>query len=147
MTEWGLHAGHVVLRIARKHSSASKRESGVMPNRDVKLFPHLNDLVAFEAAARHLSFTKAADELHVTQGAVSKQIIRLERRLGGKLFLRKARVIELTENGALLLPLLRETIGLLRRVIDCFELTTGAARAREPGGALANPRAPAHSSF
>lgn len=118
-----------------------------MPNRDVKLVPHLNDLVAFEAAARHLSFTKAADELNVTQGAVSKQIVRLESRLGSKLFLRKARAIELTENGASLLPLLREAIGLLRRVIDCFEPATGAARTREPGDALANPHASSRSQF
>ena len=51
--------------------------------------PPLNALKAFEAAARHLSFTKAAEELYVTQAAVSHQIKTLEEHLGLKLFLRK----------------------------------------------------------
>ncbi|WP_088330808.1 transcriptional regulator GcvA [Lacimicrobium sp. SS2-24] len=61
--------------------------------------PPLNSLKAFEAAARHLSFTKAADELFVTQAAVSHQIKSLESFLGIKLFLRKNRTLLLTEEG------------------------------------------------
>ncbi|ALS98135.1 transcriptional regulator GcvA [Lacimicrobium alkaliphilum] len=61
--------------------------------------PPLNSLKAFEAAARHLSFTKAADELFVTQAAVSHQIKSLESFLGMKLFLRKNRTLLLTEEG------------------------------------------------
>jgi LysR family transcriptional regulator, glycine cleavage system transcriptional activator len=62
-------------------------------------FPPLNALKAFEAAARHLSFTKAAEELFVTQAAVSHQIKMLEEHLGLKLFLRKNRALLLTEEG------------------------------------------------
>ncbi|QDP01716.1 transcriptional regulator GcvA [Thalassotalea sp. PS06] len=61
--------------------------------------PPLNALKAFEASARHLSFTKAADELFVTQAAVSHQIKSLENHLGIKLFMRKNRALLLTEEG------------------------------------------------
>lgn len=61
--------------------------------------PPLNALKSFEAAARHLSFTKASDELFVTQAAVSHQIKALEEFLGIKLFLRKNRSLLLTEEG------------------------------------------------
>lgn len=61
--------------------------------------PPLNALKAFEAAARQLSFTKAADELFVTQAAVSHQIKALEEFLGMKLFMRKNRSLLLTEEG------------------------------------------------
>lgn len=61
--------------------------------------PPLNALKAFEAAARHLSFTKAADELFVTQAAVSHQIKALEEFLSMKLFLRRNRTLLLTEEG------------------------------------------------
>lgn len=61
--------------------------------------PPLNALKAFEAAARHLSFTRASEELYVTQAAVSHQIKGLEEFLGMKLFLRKNRTLLLTEEG------------------------------------------------
>ncbi len=61
--------------------------------------PPLNSLRAFEAAARHLSFTKGAAELNVTQGAVSHQVKALEARLGFKLFLRRRQGLLLTEAG------------------------------------------------
>lgn len=61
--------------------------------------PPLNSLKAFEAAARHLSFTRAAEELFVTQAAVSHQIKGLEEFLGMKLFVRKNRSLLLTEEG------------------------------------------------
>ncbi len=64
-----------------------------------KRLPPLNSLKAFESAARFLSFTKAADELFVTQAAVSHQIKLLEDFLGIKLFIRKNRALELTEQG------------------------------------------------
>lgn len=65
-----------------------------------KRLPPLNSLKAFECAARHLSFTKAADELFVTQAAVSHQIKLLEDFLGIPLFKRKNRALELTEQGS-----------------------------------------------
>jgi LysR family glycine cleavage system transcriptional activator len=61
--------------------------------------PPLNALKAFEAAARHLSFTRAADELFVTQAAVSHQIKTLEEFLSLKLFIRRNRTLLLTEEG------------------------------------------------
>jgi len=61
--------------------------------------PPLQSLVAFDAAARHGSFTKAAEELHVTQGAVSRQISQLEKFLGRKLFVREHRTLRLTVVG------------------------------------------------
>ena len=64
-----------------------------------KRLPPLNSLKSFESAARHLSFTKAADELFVTQAAVSHQIKLLEDFLGVELFIRKNRSLELTEFG------------------------------------------------
>ena len=64
--------------------------------------PPLDPLLAFEAAARNLSFTKAAAELFLTQSAVSRQIQQLEEHLGVKLFERRARALLLTESGQLL---------------------------------------------
>ncbi|TRX57077.1 transcriptional regulator GcvA [Thalassomonas sp. M1454] len=64
-----------------------------------KRLPPLNSLKAFEVSARLLSFTKAADELFVTQAAVSHQIKLLENHLGLKLFMRKNRTLLLTEEG------------------------------------------------
>src|SRR4029077_9870633 len=66
--------------------------------------PPLNALRAFEAAARHLSLTKAAHELHVTAGALSHQIRGLEELLGVKLFERRVRSIALTIAGKQLYP-------------------------------------------
>ena len=65
-----------------------------------KKLPPLNALKAFESAARHLNFTKAAEDLFVTQAAVSHQIKLLEDFLGVSLFHRRNRLLELTENGA-----------------------------------------------
>lgn len=70
--------------------------------------PPLAAVRAFEAAARHASFTKAADELGMTQAAVSYQIKMLEERLGEPLFLRRPRQVALTEMGRRLAPALTE---------------------------------------
>ncbi len=61
--------------------------------------PSLNALAAFEAAARHKSLTRAAEELNVTAGAVSKQVKALEEEIGRPLFLRLHRALELTPEG------------------------------------------------
>lgn len=66
--------------------------------------PSLNAVRAFEAAARHLSFTKAAEELFVTPAAVSQQVKALEAHLGQPLFRRLNRAMALTDAGRLLLP-------------------------------------------
>lgn len=77
----------------------------------------LNGLRAFEAAARHLSFTKAAEELHVTPAAISHQIRALEERLGHELFVRHHKVLDLSAAGRLLLPGLRDGFVLLERAV------------------------------
>ena len=91
--------------------------------------PPLSALRTFEAAARHLSFTRAAEELHVTQAAVSHQIKGLEADLGARLFRRLNRCLLLTDEGQLLVP-------SVRRAFD--ELAAGVERVRERccGGAL-----------
>ena len=61
--------------------------------------PPLNALRAFETSARLGSFTRAADELHVTQAAVSQQVKQLEQHLGSPLFIREAKGLRLTEVG------------------------------------------------
>jgi len=66
--------------------------------------PPLNALKAFEAAARHESFTRAAEELCVTQGAVSHQVKALEAELAVKLFNRERQRLIITEAGAIISP-------------------------------------------
>jgi DNA-binding transcriptional LysR family regulator len=80
--------------------------------------PPLNALRAFEAAARHLSFTRAADELNVTQAAVSHQVKALEARLGVKLFRRLTRSLRLTDEGQALAPDLREAFARMAEAIE-----------------------------
>ena len=80
----------------------------------MKNLPPLNALKVFEAAARHLSFTKAADELHVTPGAVSQQIKALEDYIGGRLFRRTKRALLLTDSAQASLPILREAFDKLQ---------------------------------
>ena len=70
--------------------------------------PGLPALRTFEAAARHLSFTKAAAELFVTQTAVSHQIKALEAQLGIQLFRRNGRSLLLTDEGQALLPYVKD---------------------------------------
>jgi len=75
--------------------------------------PPLNALRAFEAAGRHLSFKRAAAELHVTQAAVSHQVRALEAQLGVELFVRLHRALRLTPAGARYLPALSEAFDRL----------------------------------
>src|SRR5215469_6068418 len=82
-----------------------------------KPMPPFNALHAFEAAARHLSLTKAAQELHVTAGALSHQIRGLEAQLGAKLFERRVRSIALTPIGKLLYPGLQAGFGQIRDAV------------------------------
>jgi len=79
------------------------------------MLPSLNGLRAFEAAARHLSFTRAAAELSVTQTAVSHQIRRLEEQLGKRLFVRRSRALALTREAEEYLPAIRTAFDDLRR--------------------------------
>jgi LysR family transcriptional regulator, glycine cleavage system transcriptional activator len=96
--------------------------------------PPLNALRAFEAAARHLNFTRAADELSVTPGAVSQQIQNLEDYVGESLFKRTPRGLLLTDAAQTALPALREAFdrlaeaaSLLTAAVDGRRLTLTAA--------------------
>jgi len=81
----------------------------------------LNALRAFEAAARHLSFTRAADELSVSQAAVSQQVRNLEDRLGVLLFRRLPRGLALTAEGQALLPGIALAFDGLARELQRFQ--------------------------
>ncbi len=90
-----------------------------------KSLPSLSAIRFFEAAARNLSFTKAAEEMFVTQGAVSKQIKMLEEQLGCQLFSRKGPILELTQDGQELLATvstaletIQEGVSRIRRKSD-----------------------------
>jgi LysR family glycine cleavage system transcriptional activator len=83
----------------------------------VPVLPPLSALRAFEAAARHLSLTRASEELHVTPGALSHQIRGLEELLGVKLFERKVRAIALTAAGRQLYPGLQTGFGQIRDAV------------------------------
>lgn len=80
----------------------------------------LNALRAFEASARHLSFTRAGMELNVTQAAVSAQVKNLEARLGVSLFRRLPRGLALTDEGQALLPMLSDSFGRLGTILEQF---------------------------
>ena len=80
--------------------------------------PPLNGLRAFEAAARHMSFTDAADELSVTQAAISHQVRGLEQRLGLKLFVRRNRSLLLSEAGQAYLPAVRAAFDQLNEATE-----------------------------
>lgn len=79
--------------------------------------PALNALRAFEAAARHLSFTRAAEELNVTPGAISQQIRHLEEFAGAPLFRRTGRQVLLTDAGQAALPLLSNAFEMMSEAV------------------------------
>lgn len=101
--------------------------------------PQLNALRAFEAAARHLSFSRAAEELHVSPAAVSHQIRALEDYLGVALFYRTKRSVVLSEAGELLAPGLTRGFGELTRAVE-------AVAAHDEGGPLVVSAAPTFAS-
>ena len=96
-----------------------------MPRR----LPSLNALKAFEAAARHGSFTKAAEELHVTQGAVSHQVKALELELGLKLFHRVRQRLVIAEAG-------RSYLEVVRDAFDRLSFGTERLLRRQSAGVL-----------
>ncbi|WP_133648030.1 LysR family transcriptional regulator [Paraburkholderia flava] len=81
----------------------------------------LNALRAFESSARHLSFTKAAHELSVTQAAISQQVRVLEARVGTALFKRLPRGLALTDEGLALCPVLTDAFDRMEAVLRRFE--------------------------
>jgi LysR family transcriptional regulator, glycine cleavage system transcriptional activator len=84
----------------------------------LKNLPSLDFLRGFEAAARHLSFTKAGQELNITQSAVSRQVKTLEEQLGLELFHRQIRALTLTENGRALYAAFSSTMAELESAVS-----------------------------
>jgi LysR family glycine cleavage system transcriptional activator len=95
----------------------------------LRRLPPLNAIKAFEAAARSESFTRAAEELCVTPGAVSHQVKALEQRLGVRLFRRERQRLLLTEPG-------REYLGVVRDALDRIALGTARLVRRQGSGVL-----------
>jgi LysR family glycine cleavage system transcriptional activator len=83
----------------------------------VRHLPPLAALRAFDAAARHLNFTRAAEELHLTHGAISHQMKALEASLGVRLFRREGRKLLLTDAGQRFASRLRDLLGDLRAAV------------------------------
>ena len=96
----------------------------------------LNAIRAFLVAARHLNLTRAADELCLTQGAVSRKIGALESWLGFALFDRHARGLRLTPRGAALLPQLKQGYDLMLNAAEQAHDAGGALRLRAPTCAM-----------
>jgi len=105
----------------------------------MRRLPPLNAIRAFEAAARHLSFTRAADELNVTPAAISQQVRNLEEILGVPLFRRLTRALLLTEAGQAALPILGEGFDRLVEGI-------GRIKSYQEGGVLTVSAAPSFAA-
>src|SRR5262245_46577427 len=82
--------------------------------------PPLTTLQSFEAAARHLSFSKAGDELHVTHGAVSRAVRHLEDHLGVPLFKRATRAVHLTQTGVSYAAAVRDVLDRLAAATEAI---------------------------
>ena len=87
--------------------------------------PSLASLRAFEAVARHLSFRRAADELCVTHAAISHQIKSLESELGLKLFKRNSRSVNLTDEGSLYFPVIRDSLDAIAKSTEHLKREKG----------------------
>src|SRR4051794_29436909 len=94
--------------------------------------PPLYALQAFVAAARLGSFTRAANELHLTQSAISRQILLLEDFFGEPLFVRQARGLALTATGTQLLPAVNDAFQTLTRATQALRQTRGVLTLRLP---------------
>ena len=96
----------------------------------------LNAIHAFLVTARHLNLTRAASELCITQGAVSRKIATLESWLGFALFTRHARGLHLTEQGAALLPELQQGFAMLVNATEKASRSNASIRLKAPTCAM-----------
>jgi LysR family glycine cleavage system transcriptional activator len=135
----GLYGAKSALRTKHRFSTLPEKNSCkrifVMPRR----LPPLNALKAFEAAARHESFTRAAEELNVTQGAVSHQVKALEAELGLKLFNREPRRLVITAAG-------RDYLVVVRDALDLIAAGTDRLLQRQNSGVLTVSTSPNFAS-
>ena len=104
----------------------------------LELFPGLRFLRAFDAAARHLSFTRAASDMGVTPAAISHQIKELEEQIGVSLFARTSRSMRLTREGEILLAAAAELLDSLNRALQ--KMQTQKHQATEGLGLTLNRR-------
>jgi LysR family transcriptional regulator, glycine cleavage system transcriptional activator len=105
--------------------SADKRYKFILGMRKRNAMPPLDLLVGFESAARHLSFTKAGEELFLTQSAVSRQIKELEDQLGVALFQRRHRGLALTEAGQQFYAASAQVLTTMRAATERLRAQTG----------------------
>jgi LysR family transcriptional regulator, glycine cleavage system transcriptional activator len=129
-----VHAASEII-VARKTSDffgLSLEEKSINP-RSMHL-PPLNAVRAFDAAARHLSFRRAADELCVTAGAISRQVANLEAFLGIRLFVRRHRQVTLTRAGKIYLADVREGLSRISQATAALDtrLETNVLRLKLP---------------
>lgn len=94
--------------------------------------PSTKTLQAFLATAEHLNFTKAANALNLTQGAISRQILSLEELLGVKLFFRHARGLSLTQQGLKFMPHAEDVLHRLRVAIEEVSSTPSTIKLNAP---------------
>lgn len=94
-----------------------------MPYYGMRRLPPLNSLKAFEACARHLSFTRAGQELRVTQGAISRHVKQLEEYFGLQLFRRNSGDLELTDQGRKLYPVLFDSLDRIADISSRLQQT------------------------
>jgi LysR family transcriptional regulator, glycine cleavage system transcriptional activator len=102
----------------------------------MKPLPSLDVLKTFVVVAQRLNFTRAADVLNVTQGAVSRQISGLEAQLGYALFVRQPRGLALTLNGAMLLAPLQQAFAQIAEALEKSGAQSGALRVKVPTCAM-----------
>jgi LysR family transcriptional regulator, glycine cleavage system transcriptional activator len=95
---------------------------------DLRRLPNLAALRAFEAAARHQNFSRAAEEVHVTHGAISHQVRALEQELGVALFARHGKRIAITAEGEHFASILREALGDIAAAADALRADAKQAR-------------------
>ena len=92
---------------------------------DYRRLPSFRSMQVFEVAARHESFSAAADELGVTQGAVSRQVQELELALGRRMFVRNGPNLALTKTGETLAEQIRRAVGVLLAAVDIARSPSG----------------------
>lgn len=113
-----MHNAHPWYALRRAHPGQTPRRRPI----------GLASLRGFESAARHLSFTQAADELHLTQSAISRQVAALEGEVGHRLFVRKTRALVLTPAGERLARSARQVLSSVDRAVDEIRGQTGSPR-------------------
>ena len=99
---------------------------------DFRHLPNLAALRAFEAAARHQNFSRAADEIHLTHGAISHQVRALEEELGVQLFSRHGKRITITNDGEQFATAIRSALEDIAKAVMCSKVVSSKSGWRLP---------------